>query len=195
MLQPDPTLKADSLLQGIGDLFSTAASKIRHITSSTTLQCKTPVFTIDGKYVPQGWTEWTQGFQYGAAILTFDAINDQELLEIGRQAVLAEMPPHVTHFGVHDHGFNNVSTYAALRRLMTEGRLPHDEYERHFYELALMASGAVQANRWIETADGEGFIYSFNGPHSLFCDTIRSLRSLAMAHLLGHSILDENDHP
>ena len=32
------------------------------------------------------------------------------------------MAPHVTHMGVHDHGFNNVSTYGALRRLALEGR-------------------------------------------------------------------------
>ena len=31
------------------------------------------------------------------------------------------MAPHVTHVGVHDHGFNNVSTYGNLLRLMNEG--------------------------------------------------------------------------
>src|SRR5690606_13129067 len=36
-------------------------------------------------------------------------------------------------------------------------------------------------------------IHSFNGPHSLFCDTIRSLRSLALAHQLGHRLMGEND--
>jgi unsaturated chondroitin disaccharide hydrolase len=40
---------------------------------------------------------------------------------------------------------------------------------------------------------GGGFIYSFNGPHSLFADTIRSLRSLAVAHALGHELLGEKD--
>src|SRR5439155_6788498 len=38
-----------------------------------------------------------------------------------------------------------------------------------------------------------GFICSFHGPHSLFVDTIRSLRALALAHLLGHRLLDEQD--
>ena len=36
------------------------------------------------------------------------------------------MAPHVTHMGVHDHGFNNVSTYGALRRLILEGRFEPD---------------------------------------------------------------------
>ena len=33
------------------------------------------------------------------------------------------MAPHLTHVGVHDHGFNNVSTYGALWRLAREGRI------------------------------------------------------------------------
>lgn len=103
------------------------------------------------------------------------------------------MSPHLTHVGVHDHGFNNVSTYGNLRRLMLEGRIPLDAWELAFYENALAVSGAVQAMRWTETADGSGFIHSFNGPHSLFCDTIRSIRSLVLAHHLGHRLLGEND--
>ena len=42
-------------------------------------------------------------------------------------------------------------------------------------------------------ADGTGYIYSFNGPHSLFADTIRSLRALALAHRLGHVLMGERD--
>ena len=103
------------------------------------------------------------------------------------------MAPHLTHTGVHDHGFNNISTYGALLRLMNEGRIPENEWERSFYELALKASGAVQAHRWTRTRDGGGYIYSFNGPHSLFVDTIRSLRSLAVSHSLGHALMEEND--
>jgi len=57
----------------------------------------------------------------------------------------------------------------------------------------LKISGAVQAARWTRTADGKGFIYSFNGPHSLFVDTIRSLRSLAVAYQLGHVLMGERD--
>jgi unsaturated chondroitin disaccharide hydrolase len=77
--------------------------------------------------------------------------------------------------------------------MMNEGRIPEDPGERGICELALKTSGAVQARRWTRTADGGGFIYSFNGPHSLFVDTIRSLRALALAHSLGHVLLEEND--
>ena len=83
--------------------------------------------------------------------------------------------------GVHDHGFNNVSTYGGLWRLAGEDRIDATDWEVRFYELALKVSGAVQARRWTRVPDG-GFIHSFNGAHSLFVDTIRSLRALALSH-------------
>ena len=50
----------------------------------------------------------------------------------------------------------------------------------------------MQAHRWTQTQTG-GFIYSFNGPHSLFVDTIRSCRAVMVSHMLGYAIWDEND--
>jgi unsaturated chondroitin disaccharide hydrolase len=78
------------------------------------------------------------------------------------------MAPHISHTGVHDHGFNNISTYGNLHRLMKEGKIPHNDWEMNFYELAIKASGAVQASRW-SNIPGGGFIYSFNGPAFTFC--------------------------
>ena len=151
-----------------------------------------PVFTVDGKYTTRGWTEWTEGFRYGIAVLHFDATGDEESLASGRRRIVDRMASHVSHIGVHDHGFNNLSTYGNLRRLMNEGRIPENEWERHFYELAIKVSGAVQAARWTERQGG-GFIHSFNGPHSLFVDTIRSVRILMAADRLGHVLMGEGD--
>ncbi|MDP7448736.1 MAG: glycosyl hydrolase, partial [Candidatus Latescibacteria bacterium] len=153
----------------------------------------TPVFTQGGRYTTRGWTEWTQGFQYGCAILQYDMTGNEAFLELGRRRTVERMAPHVSHVGVHDHGFNNLSTYGSLRRLMLEGRIPHDPRELEFYELAIKLSGAVQAARWTPTAYGTGFIHSFNGPHSLFSDTIRSVRILCLAHRLGHVLMGEGD--
>ncbi len=193
MLQIDAHLTPSDLLPKIERMWELSAEKILSIEETCTPETGTPVFTVAGKYTAQGWTEWTQGFQFGSAVLQFDATGEERFLAVGRDNTRRRMASHITHTGVHDHGFNNVSTYGNLRRLMLEGRIPHDSWELDFYELALKASGAVQASRWAETIDGDGYICSFNGPHSLFCDTIRSLRSLAMAHLLGHSLQAEND--
>ena len=133
------------------------------------------------------------GLPIRLALLAFDATGDRDLLELGRKNTVALMAPHVTHAGVHDHGFNNLSTYGNLRRLMREGRFPHDAWELAFYEMAIMASGAVQMGRWSDAAEGGGYVYSFNGPHSLFIDTMRTVRIAGVAHQLGHALMGEND--
>ena len=176
-------------------LFELAGKKITNLRRSWKPDKGTPVFTIKGRYTSRGWTEWTQGFQFGCAVLQYDATDDAKFLKIGRDATIKHMASHVSHIGVHDHGFNNVSTYGNLLRLMKEGRIEHDENEKNFYELALKVSGAVQAARWTETEDGSGFMHSFNGAHSLFVDTIRTCRVLGLAHSLGHVLMGEQDRP
>ena len=192
-LQIDRKLTPSRLVPHIERMFELSAQKILGIEKSWKPAAGTPVFTVKGRYTSRGWTEWTQGFQFGSAILQFDATGDRVFLDIGRHKTVELMASHVSHIGVHDHGFNNVSTYGNLLRLMHEGRIEWDDREKDFYELALKVSGAVQAARWTTTGDGEGFIYSFNGPHSLFIDTMRTLRSLALAYRLGHALLGEND--
>jgi len=195
MLAIDFDLTPSRLLPALKRFWLRSAECIHALERTWHSEDGAPVFTIAGRYAARGWTEWTQGFQFGSAILQFDATDDPDCLELGRRGTVERMAPHLSHVGVHDHGFNNVSTYGALRRLMLEGRLPRSQTELDFYELALKVSGAVQAARWAPTADGGGYIYSFNGPQSLFCDTIRSLRSLALAHRLGHRLMGENDRP
>jgi hypothetical protein len=187
------SVRPDDLAGGLDRLWDLSGRKIRALADRYDPAAGAPVFTVRGRYTSRGWTEWTQGFQFGSALLQFDAVGDPWMLDYGRDSTRRLMAPHVTHFGVHDHGFNNVSTYGALRRLMAEGRIPRDAWERDFYDLALKCSGAVQARRWTRTVDGGGFIHSFNGPHSLFVDTVRSLRALAVAHALGHALMGEND--
>ena len=192
-LKIDHTLTPAKLLPAIERMWELSAEKILAIEKTWKPADGTPVFTVKGRYTSRGWTEWTQGFQFGSAILQFDATGDERFLEIGRSKTIELMASHVSHTGVHDHGFNNISTYGNLLRLMREGRIPWNDHEKDFYELALKVSGAVQAARWTKLADGTGFIHSFNGPHSLFVDTIRSCRSLAVAHQLGHCLMGEQD--
>ena len=199
------TPSIEDLSQPVDRLLQLAAEKVRLIEKDWNPAKGTPVFTVNGQYATRGWTEWTQGFQYGCAILAFDALGDTSLLESGRQNTLTFMAPHVSHIGVHDHGFNNLSTYGNLRRLMREGRIAENEWEKNFYELALKASGAVQASRWSgvnlnstpSAHSGNtlslGYVYSFNGPHSLFVDTMRTIRILGVAWQLGHKLMHEND--
>lgn len=201
-MKTDPQLTPRKLESQTARLFELAAAKVFALDRSWDVARGAPVCTAAGKYTTRGWTEWTQGFQYGCALLAFDGTGDEKLLELGTMRTLRHMAPHVSHVGVHDHGFNNISTFGNLRRLMREGRIPENAWKLAFCEIALKASGAVQAARWTaiptdpiqapDAFDG-GFIHSFNGPHSLFSDTIRSVRSLFVAWQLGHALAGEND--
>ena len=189
------SLTPAKLQKKVSRVFDLAGQKIRALDAAWDPAKGTPVFTVKGRYTSRGWTEWTQGFQFGMAFLHFDATGDEDSLQLGRLKTLKHMASHVSHVGVHDHGFNNVSTYGNLRRLMLEGKIPFNQDELNYTEIALKVSGAVQAARWSPTAYGTGYVYSFNGPHSLFSDTIRSMRSLVVAHQLGHVLMGEGDKP
>ncbi|MBX3252877.1 MAG: glycoside hydrolase family 88 protein [Chitinophagaceae bacterium] len=192
MIKIKTGLQASDLTAKLERFWDLSAKKITLIEKNYNHTKGSPVFTVAGKYTTRGWTEWTQGFEYGAAILQYDATGDKASLETGRKNTVDVMAPHISHTGVHDHGFNNVSTYGNLLRLMHEGKIPYNEWEKQFYILALKITGAVQASRWTVIKDG-GFIHSFNGPHSLFVDTIRSVRALIVSHSLGHFLQAEGD--
>jgi hypothetical protein len=186
-------LHIKQLLPKINYVFQISASKILDIENTWNPDKGAPVYTVEGKYSTKGWTEWTRGFQYGSALLQYDATADTKFLSLAKSAILKYMDVHLTHMGVHDHGFNNVSTYGNLLRLMNERKIVYDEWEHAYYELALKISGAVQAARWTDLEPGSGYIYSFNGPHSLFSDTIRTLRTLALSHQLGYVLMQESE--
>jgi unsaturated chondroitin disaccharide hydrolase len=203
------TLTPAKLQKKITRLFELSGEKIDLVNKSWDPAQGTPVFTIKGKYTSRGWTEWTQGFQFGMSFLQYDATGEERFLKLGREKTLKYMASHVSHVGVHDHGFNNVSTYGNLRRLILEGRAAGTQDEINYTEMALKASGAVQAARFVPTnatapwspvkgspgVAPSGYVYSFNGPQSLFADTIRSMRSLVVAHQLGHVLMGEGDKP
>jgi unsaturated chondroitin disaccharide hydrolase len=192
MININKDLKVTDLNDQLQHFWQLSGEKINLIEKNYDLAKGTPVYTVAGRYTTRGWTEWTQGFQFGSAILQFDASGDRQFLDYGRKQTLTAMAPHISHTGVHDHGFNNVSTYGNLLRLIKEGKIENNEWEANFYELGLKISGAVQAGRWTTTKTG-GYIHSFNGAHSLFVDTIRSVRSLMVSYRFKHVMQGEND--
>lgn len=195
MVQIDTALTPEKLRGDVQRVFSAAGEKILRLDREWDRGQGTPVYTVNGKYTTRGWTEWTQGFQFGLPILQFDGTGEYSFLELGRRRTVESMAPHVSHTGVHDHGFNNLSTYGNLLRLMKEGRVPQNDWEAEFYRMAIKVSGAVQAARWTGLPGELGYVYTFNGPHSLFVDTIRSMRILGLAHRFGHVLMGEGDRP
>src|SRR5687768_18596010 len=96
-MNTDTTVAPADLNPALERLFALAADKVRLIERTWGTSRGTPVFTVAGKYTTRGWTEWTQGFQYGCAALAFDATGDADLLELARRNTLRFMAPHVSH--------------------------------------------------------------------------------------------------
>lgn len=191
-MQIDETIELKDAARAATQVAELGSRKIRMLLKRWNTR-DAPVFTVAGRYSSRHWTSWTRGFLYGQALICFELTGEYDLLKTARELIQLNMAGHVTHFGVHDHGFNCVSTYGNLRRLMLQKSTPYDGWELNNYELALKVSGAVQAARWTSLPDGSGYIHSFNGEHSLFIDTLRSLRICALSYLLGHEILGEQD--
>lgn len=191
-MQIDETIELQDAARAAKQVANFGSKKIRMLLKRWNTK-DAPVFTANGRYISRHWTSWTRGFLYGQALLCFELTGEDDLLTHARELIRLNMAEHTTHFGVHDHGFNCVSTYGNLRRLILQRTIPYNEWELNYYELALKVSGAVQAARWTSLPDGYGFIHSFNGQHSLFIDTIRTLRTCALSYLLGHELLGEQD--
>src|SRR5215210_2413685 len=111
MIKINTSLKPSALTDKLNRFWELSGEKIQLIEQNYDASKGSPVFTIEGNYTTRGWTEWTQGFQYGSAILQYDATGEKSFLELGRRKTVEAMAPHISHIGVHDHGFNNVSTY------------------------------------------------------------------------------------
>ena len=143
----------------------------------------------------KGWTEWTQGFQYGSALLQFDATGDERFLELGRERTVARD-------GAASHARRRPRPRLQQRQHVRQPLAADERRPRSTpttVGAAVLRARAQSERRRAGRALGEdratapGYIYSFNGPQSLFVDTIRSCRALALAHQLGHVLMGERD--
>ena len=99
MIQINTTLQPESLAPQLDRLWRIAGPKIKGLCQRDSPDAGTPVHTVNGRYTSQSWTEWTQGFLYGEAILQFDATGDEEALELGRRLTRDRMAPEFLYGG------------------------------------------------------------------------------------------------
>ncbi len=85
MLRIDHTLTPEALLPRVERVFELSAGKIRAIADDFESAPGSPVFTVQGSYVGRDWTEWTEGFHYGSALLQYDATGEEWFLDWGRR--------------------------------------------------------------------------------------------------------------
>ena len=67
LMKINASLTPAKLSKKTARVFELAGEKIRALDAAWDPSKGTPVFTVAGKYSSRGWTEWTQGFQFGMA--------------------------------------------------------------------------------------------------------------------------------
>ncbi len=139
-----------------------------------------PVHTRDGRwYRPRElWTDWTPGFYAGQMWILHEITGDADCrAEAERYSRRLE----VRRFDrdVHDLGFIFLSTYRRWHDLLDE----EDPMRQRAADI-LVTAATVQSYRW-NGAWKHGFIYSFNGPQSLFVDVMMNVRLLFWASSHG----------
>src|SRR5215471_5623432 len=82
---------------------------------------------------------------------------------------------------VHDLGFVFMSKADRWHNL-----LPEADPTKQWLKDLLITAGTIQSFRWKSTGE-DHYIFSFNGPQSLFIDVMMNIRLLFRAHRLGGS--------
>ena len=85
---PNTSITPNDLTENLKRFWQVSGQKIDLINREYDDSQGSPVFTVAGKYSTRGWTEWTQGFQYGSEILQFDATGDETYLAMGKRLSL-----------------------------------------------------------------------------------------------------------
>jgi unsaturated chondroitin disaccharide hydrolase len=141
-----------------------------------------PIYTENGIWTRPSfiWTDWCPGFYAGMMWLAHEYTGDAKWRGHAEEYTRA-LEHRKFDRDVHDLGFIFMSTADRWYRL-----LPDDDPTKQWLKDLLITAGTIQSFRWKETGD-DHYIYSFNGPQSLFIDIMMNIRILFRAHQLGGS--------
>jgi unsaturated chondroitin disaccharide hydrolase len=174
----EPELDREALRARAERALEFAARQLHRTRADWPPQRPAPVHTRGGRWHrPQSlWTDWTPGFYAGQMWILARLTG-----EAGWRAAAEEhtRPLKDRRFDrdVHDLGFIFLSTYRRWHDLLAPG-----DPLRQLLADVLVTAGTVQSFRYREGPGGEdGFVYSFNGPQSLFIDTLMNVRLLFWA--------------
>ena len=161
-----------------------AAKKLERTCENWPVGLAAPVYTVDGKWyrAESLWTDWTPGFLAGQMWILAGLLGD------GRWRSRAEeysQALRVRRFDrdVHDLGFIFLSSYGRWWEALSSED-SSDDPMRELVEETLVTAGTVQSFRWNGIGE-DRFIYSFNGPQSLFVDVMMNVRLLFWASQHG----------
>ena len=158
----------------------------------------TPVFTIKGEYTSRGWTEWTQGFQFGAALYQFevDARRGVPRAWAGATRSTAMAP----HRHAHRRARSRLQQRQHLRKSAAPDARGPDPVQRVGEEfLRAGAEGdrrGAGRSRWTQL-DARSRATSIRSTGRIRSLPTRSARCARWrsSHQLGHRLMGEMDRP
>ncbi len=160
--------------------FQFGVSQVERMTRKWPCHKPAPIYTENGVWTrPQFmWTDWCPGFYAGMMWLAFERTGETRWRQVAEEYSRA-LEHRKFDRDVHDLGFIFMSTADRWHKLLPEG----DPTKQWLKDL-LITAGTIQSFRWKETGE-DHYIYSFNGPQSLFIDIMMNIRVLFRAHELG----------
>ena len=169
-----------SLRQRLGEVLGLCDVSLRRTVETWGADRPAPIWTEGGAWYrqPDMWTDWTPGFYAGQMWLLSKLLRDESWAEKAREHSSPLLPRRFDR-DVHDLGFIFLSSYGRWLEQAADDDPARDELVE-----TMVTAATVQSERW-NGATGEGFIYSFNGPQSLFIDIMMNVRLLFWAAANG----------
>lgn len=160
--------------------FSFGISQLERMLAKWPSNKPAPIFTRKGVWTRPDfmWTDWCPGFYAGMMWLAFEHTGEIRWRNAAEEYTRA-LEGRKFDRDVHDLGFVFMSTADKWLRLLPDGHA-----EKQWLKDLLITAGTVQSFRWKDTGS-DHYIYSFNGPQSLFIDIMMNIRLLFRAHELG----------
>jgi unsaturated chondroitin disaccharide hydrolase len=160
--------------------FQFGVSQLSRMLNTWSVDRPAPIYTVNGVWSRPDfiWTDWCPGFYAGMMWLAYERTQDTKWRQAA-EAYTRKLEPRKFDRDVHDLGFIFMSTANRWHNL-----LPESDPTRQWLKDILITAGTTQSFRWKDTGD-DHYIYSFNGPQSLFIDIMMNIRLLFRAHQLG----------
>jgi unsaturated chondroitin disaccharide hydrolase len=177
-----PQIDEAALRGRIEQTFGFGVSQLAGMLERWPVEKPAPIYTANDVWTRPDfiWTDWCPGFYAGMMWLAHERTGEACWREAA-EAYTRKLEHRKFDRDVHDLGFIFMSTANRWHNLLAEG----DPVKQWLADL-LVTAGTVQSFRWKSTGE-DHYVYSFNGPQSLFIDVMMNIRILFRAHQLGGS--------
>jgi unsaturated chondroitin disaccharide hydrolase len=180
MMNLEQEINEQELRARLEQTFRFGVAQLEKMLPKWTTDKAAPIYTENGVWSRPGfiWTDWCPGFYAGMMWLAFEYTGETKWREAA-ESYTRKLEPRKFDRDVHDLGFIFMSTANRWYNL-----LPDTDATKQWLKDVLITAGTIQSFRWKDTGE-DHYIYSFNGPQSLFIDIMMNIRILFRAHQLG----------